>query len=132
MVLTLPRQIIHATVRHALGPHPRPLHWKCLRRSSITRRVSTSALLRTWCALRCAFLATILFSVAYALLVSLAALFGTRSLYFQWLADSFVEYWGVGYPSSLPQHARIFRSATWTRAAHPTIIAVSSRFQVHG
>src|SRR5258705_11412267 len=36
MVLTLPRQIIHATVRHAFGPHPRPLHRKCLRRSSIT------------------------------------------------------------------------------------------------
>ena len=73
-----------------------------------------------------------LFSVAYALLISLAALFGTRSLYFQWLADSFVKYRGVGYPSSLPRHACSFRSATWTRAAHPTIIAVSSRFQVHG
>src|SRR5712672_1926953 len=36
MVLTLPRQIIHATVRHAFGPHPRPLHRKCPRRSSIT------------------------------------------------------------------------------------------------
>src|SRR5258708_8181041 len=36
MVITLPRQIIHATVRHAFGPHPRPLHRKCLRRSSIT------------------------------------------------------------------------------------------------
>ena len=96
------------------------------------RRVSSSAPIRTWCALRCAFLATILFSVAYALLFSLAALFGTRSLYFQCLADSFVKYRGVGYPSSLPQHACIFRSATWTRDAHPTIIAVSSRFQVHG
>src|SRR5882672_9923644 len=66
------------------------------------RRVSSSALLQKWCALRCDFLATILFSVAYALLVSLAALFGTRSLYFQWLADSFVKYRGVGYSSSLP------------------------------
>src|SRR5258708_3187633 len=36
MVITLPRQIIHATVRHAFGPHPRPLHRKCLRRSSTT------------------------------------------------------------------------------------------------
>src|SRR5882762_6855406 len=36
MVITLPRQIVHATVRHAFGPHPRPLHRKCLRRSSIT------------------------------------------------------------------------------------------------
>src|SRR6267154_707489 len=36
MVITLPRQIIHATVRHAFGPHPRSLHRKCLRRSSIT------------------------------------------------------------------------------------------------
>src|SRR6267142_6214532 len=97
------------------------------------RRVSSSALLRTWCALRCAFLATILFSVTYALLVSLAALFGTRPLYFQWFADSFAKYRGVGYPSSLPQHhACIFRSATWTRNAHPTIIAVSARFQVNG
>src|SRR5882672_9060416 len=85
------------------------------------RRVSSSALLQKWCALRCDFLATILFSVAYALLVSLAALFGTRSLYFQWLADSFVKYRGVGYPSSPSQHACIFRSATWTRDAHPTI-----------
>src|SRR6267142_2293408 len=95
-------------------------------------RVSSSVLLRTWCALRYVLLATILFSVAYALLVSLVALFGTRSLYFQWLADSFVKYRGVGYPSSLPQHACIFRFATWTPDAHPTIIAVSSRFQVHG
>src|SRR5882762_5960727 len=96
------------------------------------RQASSSVLLRTWCSLRCAFLATILFSVAYALLVSLAALFGTRSLYFQWLADSFVKYRGVGYPPSLPQHVCIFRSTTWTRDAHPTIIAVSTRFQVHG
>src|SRR5882762_9865975 len=36
MVITLLRQIIHATVRHAFGPHPRPLHRKCLRRSSTT------------------------------------------------------------------------------------------------
>src|SRR5258706_4684808 len=36
MVITLPRQIVHATVRHAFGPHPRSLHRKCLRRSSIT------------------------------------------------------------------------------------------------
>src|SRR5258706_6084088 len=96
------------------------------------RRVSTSALLRTWCALRCDFLVTTLFSVAYALFVSLAALFGTRSLYFQWLADSFVKYRGVGYPSSPPPHACIFRTPTWTRHAHPTIIALRSRFQCHG
>src|SRR5712664_210991 len=96
-------------------------------------RVSSSAPLRTWCAVRDVPLATILFSAAYALLVSLAALFVTPSLYFQWLADSFVKYRGVGYPSSLPQHHTcIFRSATWTRNAHPTIIAVSSRFQVNG
>src|SRR5258708_3884870 len=94
-------------------------------------RVLSSVLLRTWCALRIAFLVAVLFSVTYALLFSLAALLGTRSLYFQWLADSFVKYRGVGYPS-LPQHACIFLSATWTREAHPTIIAVSSRFQVHG
>src|SRR6266853_4653408 len=36
MVITLPREIIHATVRHAFGPHPHPLHRKCLRRSSIS------------------------------------------------------------------------------------------------
>src|SRR5882672_2372374 len=84
-------------------------------------RVSSSAPLQTWCAVRDVPLATILFSAAYALLASLVALFGTRSLYFQWLADSFVKYRGVGYPSSLPQHACIFRSATWTRDEHPTI-----------
>jgi len=44
---------------------------------------------------------------------------------------------GWGYLTALDR--RLFRRsrlrrrfATWTRAAHPTIIAVSSRFQVHG
>jgi hypothetical protein len=47
-------------------------------------------------------------------------------------------------PSSQPSDVPAFRlsdfqtvrraigSATWTRRAHPTIIAASSRFQVHG
>jgi hypothetical protein len=39
---------------------------------------------------------------------------------------------GVPVPCTRLQQARIFRSATWTRAAHPTIITASSRFQVHG
>jgi hypothetical protein len=39
---------------------------------------------------------------------------------------------GVPVPGTRLLQARIFRSATWTRVAHPTIITVSSRFQVHG
>jgi hypothetical protein len=46
----------------------------------------------------------------------------------------FCEMPGGGVPlrCSRSQRARIFRAATWTPLAHPTIIGVTSRFQVHG
>ena len=78
--------------------------------------------------------------------ISLCALFRAPFLCFQSFAASFAKTPGVGgtCPSSQPSDVPVFRrsgfqtvrrairSATWTRRAHPTIIAASSRFQVHG
>jgi len=61
-------------------------------------------------------------------LSSLCALFCTRFLCFQSLAASFPETPGVGVSVKSPGSS----IATWTRRAHPTIIAASARFQVHG
>jgi len=68
---------------------------------------------------------------------SRCALFRAPSLSFQSFAASFSKTPGVGgVPRPLDQlfDAQNVRqpSATWTRRAHPTIIAASSRFQVHG
>jgi hypothetical protein len=63
-----------------------------------------------------------------ASLSSLCALFCTRFLCFQSFAASFPETPGVGVSVKSPGSS----FATWTRRAHPTIIAVSSRVQVHG
>jgi len=58
-----------------------------------------------------------------ASLSSLRALFCTRFLCFQSLAASFPETPGVGVSVKSPGSS----IATWTRRAHPTIIAASSR-----
>jgi hypothetical protein len=63
-----------------------------------------------------------------ASLSSLCALFCTRFLCFQLLAASFPETPGVGVPVKSPGPS----IGTWTRRAHPIIIAASARFQVHG
>jgi hypothetical protein len=63
-----------------------------------------------------------------ASLSSLCALFCTRFLCFQSLAASFPETPEVGVSVKSPGSS----VATWTRRAHPIIIAVSSRVQVHG
>jgi len=77
---------------------------------------------------------------------SLRALFRPPFLCFQSFAASFSKTPGLGgtcpsaQPSAVPafRHSafqtipQAIRSATWTRRAHPTIIAASSRFQVHG
>jgi hypothetical protein len=63
-----------------------------------------------------------------ASLSSLCALFRTRFLCFQSLAASFPETPGVGVSVKSPGSS----IATWTRRAHPIIIAASARFQVHG
>ena len=72
-----------------------------------------------------------------ASLSSLCALFHTRSLCFQSFAASFDKTpgWGCLEPrTGRPFDAQNIRqrSATWTRRAHPTIIAASSRLQVYG
>src|SRR5216684_6259173 len=68
---------------------------------------------------------------------SLCALFRAPFLCFQSFAASFSKTPGVGVPAL--RTSRLFDaqnvrqpSATWTPRAHPTIIAASSRFQVHG
>jgi len=80
-------------------------------------------------------------------LVPLSALFSALpSFVFNRLQPLFSKTPGVGgtcpsaEPSDVPAFRRshfqtipqAIRSATWTRRAHPTIIAASSRFQVHG
>jgi hypothetical protein len=106
--------------------------FSCGPRSCLGMSSSALSVLRTQCSLCSAFFATLFFSAACTLLVSLAALFRPRPLCFQWLADSFAKYRGVGAPlhCSCPRHACIFLSATWTRPAHPTIIASRLRLQV--
>jgi hypothetical protein len=63
-----------------------------------------------------------------ASLSSLCALFRTRFLCFQSLAASFPETPGVGVSVKSPGSS----IATWTRRAHPIIIAESTRVQVDG
>jgi len=63
-----------------------------------------------------------------ASLSSLCALFCIRFLCFQSFAASFPKTPGVGVSVKSPGSS----AATWTRRAHPTMIAVSSRVQVHG
>jgi hypothetical protein len=71
-------------------------------------------------------------------LVPLFALFSAlRSFVFNRLQPLFPKHPGWGYLdlwTSMLFDAQNVRqpSATWTRRAHPTIIAASSRFQVHG
>jgi hypothetical protein len=60
--------------------------------------------------------------------LSLFTVFCSRFLCFQSFAASFPETPGVGVSVKSPGSS----AATWTRRAHPTIIAVSSRVQVHG
>jgi hypothetical protein len=74
--------------------------------------------------------------------ISLRALFRTPILCFQSFAAAFPKTPGVGgtCPSDIPTFRRFdfqtvrraVRSATWTRFAHPTIIAARSTFQDHG
>ena len=80
------------------------------------------------------------------LAASYSALFRAPFLCFQSFAASFSKTPGAGgtCPSSQPSDVpafrrfdfqtvrRAIRSVTWTWSAHPTIIAASSRFQVHG
>jgi len=103
-------------------------------RSRLGVSSSAVAMLRTQRSVCPAFFATLFFSVACTLLVSLAPLFRPRPLCFQWLADSFAKCRGVvPLRCSRSRHACIAVSATWTRRAHPTIIASRLsrlRFQV--
>jgi len=60
--------------------------------------------------------------------LSLFTVFCSRFLCFQSFAASFPETPEVGVSVKSPGSS----AATWTRRAHPTIIAISSRVQVHG
>ena len=91
----------------------------CALRSRLEVSSSVVSVLRTQCSVCSAFFATLFFSVACTLLVSLAALFRPRPLCFQWLADSFAKYRGVGTPcTALALGTPASPSAQRGRGAH--------------
>ena len=132
LLYRLSKPMLPFTMRSVSIPALFTGRFSCTPRSRLGMSSSVVSVLRTQCSLCSAFFATLFFSVACTLLVSLAALFRPRPLCFQWFADSFAKCRGVGVPlhCSRSRHARIFLSATWTRPAHPTIIASRLRFQV--
>src|SRR5258706_9697033 len=96
----------------------------CALRSRLGVSFSVLSVLRTQRSVCPAFFATLFFSVACTLLVSLAPLFRPRPLCFQWLSGSFSKSpGGVPPPCSPSPHPCLPLPATWTPRPQPTILS---------